>query len=499
MLLYKVRKLLLLYRYIEKKDVPLQNDTRAKKCQKMLDTRAKKCQEMLDTRAKKCNDMERILYNNLLQWKVSETRKPLVLNGARQVGKTWLLTEFGRREYKKTVFFSLDRNVQAKEVFEQGGTIDYILRSLSALSGVDITGGDTLLILDEIQDCPSALTALKYFCEDAPDIHLAVAGSLLGISLHEKASFPVGKIDEMKLYPMNFLEFLMALGKNKMAEELEIGNWNIITSLHSEYVSLLRQYYYVGGMPSAVSAYISNEGLQKVRVIQKQILADYEQDFSKHAPSMEIARLRMVWQNIPSQLAKENKKFIYGALKKGARAAAFEIAIQWLLDAGLVYKVCRTNSVKMPLKFYEDRDSFKLFILDVGLMGAMVDAPASAILVGNNIFTEYKGAFTELFVSMQLAGTGIPIYTHSLENSRIELDFVAQIGNNVYPIEVKAEENVHSKSMKTFLQKFPELTAIRLSMKPKITQERLECIPLYAFREEFIRMIKADYDKATDC
>ena len=285
---------------------------------------------------KNVSNMERIGYNLLIEWKNSNNRKPLILNGARQVGKTWLLNEFAKREYKKTVMFSLDRHQKAREVFVNGGSAEQLLRALSALANVDITPNDTLIVLDEIQECPQALTALKYFCEDAPDIHIAVAGSLLGISLHQQSPFPVGKVDIIRLYPMNFEEFLRAVGRDKMADELLRGDWSVINMLEKEYVDLLRQYYYVGGMPAAVLAYLDNGGLKDVRKVQKKILADYEQDFSKYAPKNEVPRIRMVWQSIPSQLAKENKKFIYGALRKGARAAAFEVAIQWLVDAGLV-------------------------------------------------------------------------------------------------------------------------------------------------------------------
>ena len=432
--------------------------------------------------------MERELYNELKNWKLREDRKPLILNGARQVGKTWLLTEFGKREYKKMVFFSLDRNNDARTIFEQGGEVKKLLQRLSALAATDITPNDTLLILDEIQDCPQALTALKFFCEDAPEIHVAVAGSLLGISLHQQTSFPVGKVDVLRLFPMNFGEFLRAMGHEQMADFLKQGDWTDINALGDAYIDLLRQYYYVGGMPAVVASYIAHGKLQEVRKMQEKILADYEADFSKHAPANEVPRIRMVWQSIPSQLSKENKKFIYGALKQGARASSFETAIQWLQDAGLVYKINRVNAIKMPLKFYEEFGIFKLFMLDVGLMGAMVGAPASAVLVKDDLFTEYKGAFTELFVCMQLQGTDIPTFYHSVDASRIEIDFAVQLGSRVFPVEVKAEENVKSKSLKMFADKHPELNAIRLSMKPYIVQDRIENIPLYAFREAFIQM-----------
>lgn len=431
--------------------------------------------------------MERDVYNELIIWKKKSDRKPLILNGARQVGKTWLLQEFAKSEYEKTAMFSLDRHVEARQVFEQGGEIKKMIRELSALAGVDITPGDTLLVLDEIQDCPKALTSLKFFCEDAPDIHVAVAGSLLGISLHEQTSFPVGKVEIIRVYPMTFAEFLRAMGREQMANELQHGDWQIIDTLRESYIDLLRQYYYVGGMPAVVKAYSAHGLLQEVRTLQQKILMDYDEDFSKHAPANEVPRIHMVWNSIPSQLAKENKKFIYNVLRPGARAAAFEVAIQWLVDSGLVYKIPRVNTVKMPLKFYEDFNAFKLFVLDVGLMGAMVDAPAAAMLVGNNIFSEYKGTFTELYVCMQIQGTRLPLFYYSADNSRIELDYVVQIGTEVYPVEVKAEENVYAKSMKTFLGKNPTLKGILLSMKPHSDDEKLERIPLYAFREEFIR------------
>ena len=297
--------------------------------------------------------MKRDVYNELVIWKKSTDRKPLILNGARQVGKTWLLHEFARREYKKCAIFSLDRHVEARTVFESGGDIKKVIRELSALAGVDITPGDTLLILDEIQDCPKALTSLKFFCEDAPDIHVAVAGSLLGISLHEQFSFPVGKVEIIRVYPMNFAEFLRAMGREQMADELQHGDWQIIDSLREPYIDMLRQYYFVGGMPAVVKAYAEHGLLQEVRELQQKILMDYDEDFSKHAPANEVPRIRMVWNSVPSQLAKENKKFIYSALKKGSRAAAFEVAIQWLVDTGLVYKVSRVSTVKMRRNFHK--------------------------------------------------------------------------------------------------------------------------------------------------
>ena len=416
-------------------------------------------------------------------WRSSESRKPLILFGARQVGKTWLLKDFGSRMYKNVAFVSFDRNDAAVQLMTTEKSADKLLRGLSAITGIDIVPGDTLVILDEIQDCPIALTRLKAMAEDAPDFHIAACGSLLGIALHEGVSYPVGQVDEMYLYPMTFGEFLLANGKEKMFEFLVENDWPMINAISSEYIDLLRQYYYVGGMPAAVKAYVEDKGLNAVRTQQKHILNDYDRDFSKHAPARVVPRIRMVWQSIVSQLAKENKKFIFGAMKKGARASEFEEAIQWLTDAGIVYKVNRVNAVQMPLKFYEDRDVFKLFILDVGLMGAMADVPAGQMMVGDNIFKEYKGAFTEVYVKSQLQTAAIPVCYHSVERSRIELDFVIQLSDNVYPVEVKAEENVKAKSMKLFIENNPHLKGVRLSMRNYENQSWIENIPLFAFRE----------------
>lgn len=424
--------------------------------------------------------MIREIYAKLQEWKKKTDRKPLILNGARQVGKTYILREFGKKEYPKFAFFSLDRDQKTREVFEKGGSTGDILMALSAISQVDITPGDTLLVFDEIQDCPKALEALKYFCEDAPDVHIIVAGSLLGLSLHEGVSYPVGKVEEMRMYPMTFLEFLNAMGKTQFAKVLESGNWNVMDMVGAELTGLLRQYYYVGGMPAAVLAHVEQKGLKEVRAIQKQILRDYRRDFSKHAPAREVPRINLVWDSIPAQLARENKKFVYGAVKKSARAADFELAIQWLMDAGLVYKVPRVNAPRLPFKFYEDQNAFKLFMLDVGLMGAMVEASAESMLVGDSVFSEYKGAFTELYVFTQLKSEGISLYYHSVDNSTIEIDFLASFHDHVVPIEVKAEENVKSKSLRTFIAKNPGLKGLRFSMLPYRQQDWMTNIPLYA-------------------
>ena len=426
--------------------------------------------------------MERLVYQELIRWKANPHRKPLILNGARQVGKTYILREFASKEYNRVAYFSLDREDSVRDLFSRVTKPHDLIMSLSAICGIDILSGSTLVVLDEIQECPQALTALKYFYEDMPELNIAVAGSLLGLSLHGGASFPVGKVDMLYLYPMNFEEFLMAMGKNLMAKMLRERNTTVVESIREEYISLLRQYYYVGGMPEVVAEYVSSGELQKVRSIQQTILQNYRRDFSKHAPEREVPRINMVWDSIPSQLAKENKKFIYGAVRKGARAADFEMAIEWLIDAGLIYKVNRVTKPEIPLKFYEDLDAFKLFMLDIGLLGAMVEAPAKAILIGDDIFKEYKGAFTELYVHNELKQQGKTLYYHSVANSTIEIDFILQSDDRIWPIEVKAEENVKSKSLRTFIQNNPGLTGVRISMKGRMPQDWLLCLPLYDFK-----------------
>lgn len=424
--------------------------------------------------------MKRTVLKQLQEWKHKSNRKPLILNGARQVGKTYILREFGEKYYEKVAYVNCDKNELVEKIFAQDYNIERILLSLSALLHITIEPENTLIIFDEIQENPTVLNSLKYFCEDAPQYHVAVAGSLLGISLHSGISFPVGKVDMIKMYPMTFIEFLMAINEETLVDVLDSGNISVIDSLSLRFIDCLRQYYYVGGMPAAVLEYSQSKNLQEVRNIQKQILFDYQRDFSKHAPSQEVPRINMVWESIPSQLAKENKKFIFGVLKKGARAAEFEIAIQWLIDAGLVYKVNRVTAPLMPLKFYEEMSVFKLFVLDIGLMGAMVDAPAECILVTDDLFKEYKGAFTELFVLTQLVSYNMPIYYFSSNDSRVEIDFIVQHGASVIPIEVKAEENVHAKSLRTFIGKYSGLKGLRLSMKAFQDQGWMENKPLYA-------------------
>ena len=425
--------------------------------------------------------MERLVLQRLIEWKNRRSRKPLILNGARQVGKTWILREFARREYKKEAYLLCRKNDLAEQIFKQDFDVDRILRSLRALTGVDITPDDTLIILDEVQEIPEAIESLKYFCEQLPDYHIAVAGSLLGISLHRGVSYPVGKVNEIAVCPMNFEEFLLAKGETEKYKLLKTRDFQTINLLHEKFVDLLRQYYYVGGMPEAVKEYVETGALNEVRRIQTELLRGYEQDFSKHAPKEQVERVRMVWRSVPSQLFKDNKKFVYGALRDGARAKDFEMAIQWLLDAGLVYKVPRCTKPALPLDIYEDLSAFKLYLMDVGLLGAMVNTEPVQVLMSNQIFSEYKGGMTENYVLQQMKSKGVaPIYYHKADNSRLELDFVIQKDGKVLPIEVKAEENVRANSLTTLLSQQPDMTAVRYSMLPYRQQGQMECVPLYA-------------------
>ena len=424
--------------------------------------------------------MERHVLQQLKEWKERKDRKPLIVNGARQVGKTWALREFAKREYAKEAYIICRKNKLVEQVFKQDFNVERILLSLSAIIHVDITPEDTLIILDEVQEIPEAIEALKYFCENAPEYHIAIAGSLLGISLHHNVSYPVGKVNEIDMYPMSYGEFLLAKGEKQCYKLLEEKNFEITNLLHEKYIDLLRQYYYVGGMPEAVKEYVESGALKEVRRIQKEILKGYERDFSKHSPKEQIERIKMVWRSIPSQLFKDNKKFIYGALRQGARAKDFEIAIEWLVDSGLLYKVSRCTKPALPLDIYEDFSVFKLYLLDIGLLGAMVNVDPAQILINNQIFSEYKGGMTEEYVLQEMKSRNIsPIYYHKTDDSRLELDFVIQYNGKLLPIEVQAEGNVRANSLMSLLKANPDLQAVRLSMLPYKQQEQLFCVPLY--------------------
>ena len=429
--------------------------------------------------------MERLAYKQLIDWKLAKNRKPLIVYGARQVGKTYLIQQFGEKEFADMVYVNCYKNGNVRKLFEGDADVNRLLLGLSAIGQRKIEIGKTLLFLDEIQEIPPVLSSLKYFYENMPELHIIVAGSLLGVMNMKGESFPVGKVNIMHLYPMNYEEFLLANGADDLVKILKESDKTLMNALSSKYIEYLRQYYYVGGMPEAVCEFIQTKDIQAVRKIQNDILSAYEVDISKHTGD-ETQRVRMVWQSIPSQLARENKKFIYGAVRKGARAKDFEVAIQWLIDAGLVYKVERTKCAKMPLKFYADMDAFKLYLLDVGLLGAISETSAAQVLIGDNIFCEYSGAFTENFVLQQLKSyQNIPIYYFSKDNSTQEIDFIIQTETEIIPIEVKAEENVKSKSLSTFINQDhadENLKGVRFSMKGFQDQGWMENIPLFAVR-----------------
>jgi uncharacterized protein len=425
--------------------------------------------------------MKRDALNKLIKWKNSKTRKPLVMRGARQVGKTWLLKRFGELEYDKLVYVNFEANPPLKELFLADLNVERIVSVLEIHSGVKITPSDTLIVFDEIQEAASGLTALKYFCEDAPELHVVAAGSLLGLSMPNKSSFPVGKVDFLDLNPMSFLEFLSALGKPKLADAIRQQNWGIIDVFHDKLMILLKTYYFIGGMPEVVKNYIENKDLEDVRLIQQRILNAYEADFSKHAPLEFVPRIRLVWQSIAMQLAKENKKFIYGAIRKGARAKDFEIAIQWLVDAGLLLKVSRVLKPELPLKAFRDANAFKLYLHDVGLLSSMVKLEPKSLIYGTDLFLQFKGALTEQFVCMQLnniENSEIGYWTNDRNTS--EVDFLLQRNSDVIPIEVKAETNLKAKSFKLFCEKYQPKHAIRTSLSKYKQEAWMTNLPLYA-------------------
>ena len=428
--------------------------------------------------------MKRTKLADLITWKNSDSRKPLIIRGARQVGKTWLMQEFGKTQYAKTIYLNFEKNKRLKALFTDDFDIKRIIVALQAESGLTINAENTLLIFDEIQSVPEAITALKYFQEDTSGYNIIAAGSLLGVALHSDISFPVGKVVFMDLYPLTFLEFLDAIGENALVEILHSADWKLITAYKSKYIERLRQYYYVGGMPEAVLKFSGDSNFKEVRDIQKQILDAYEQDFSKHAPVNIVPRIRMLWNSIPSQLAKENRKFIYGIIKEGSRAKDYELALSWLIDCGQAHKVCRVTKPAIPLKAYEDRSAFKLFLVDIGLLTAMGDIDAKTLLEGNSIFSEFKGALTEQFVFQQLNSTDeYVIYYWSAERSTSEIDFLLQFNGRVIPVEVKAEENLQAKSLKVFMEKYGPEISVRTSMSDFRKQNRLTNLPLYAISE----------------
>lgn len=425
--------------------------------------------------------MYRIAMEKLLKWKQSKRRKPLIIEGARQVGKTWLMKEFGRQAYADTVYINFDSNSRMAELFASDLDTERLIMGLELYIGRKIDPENSLLIFDEVQEVPRALTSLKYFYENAPEYHIVCAGSLLGIALHQGTSFPVGKVDFLKLYPLSFKEFLMATGKERFAELLDKRDFPMITSFKQLYIDALKQYSFIGGMPEAVQSFVENKDFNEVREIQKRILAAYEQDFSKHAPVEIVPRLRMLWNSIPSQLAKENKKFIYGLIREGARAKDYETAIMWLSDCGLVHKVTRVNAAGIPLRAYEDLKAFKLFVVDVGLLGCMTGLRQRTLLEGNDLFVEFKGALTEQYVCQQLKTMeDLDVYYYTNDRGSCEVNFIIDTGEQVVPVEAKAEVNLRAKSLKTYYEKFSPQISVRTSMADYKREEWLVNLPLYA-------------------
>lgn len=424
--------------------------------------------------------MYREAIRQLEAWKKNPNRKPLILRGTRQVGKTWLLQEFGRTHYKTCAYISMDENERMENAFREAFDVERIITSLEIEAGFQIDPENTLIIFDEVQEIPRALKALKYFQEKAPQYQIAAAGSLLGIALHEGTSFPVGKVDFCDLYPLTFREFLLACKEEKLLEALDKNDFAMMSIFKNKYVDYLKYYYYVGGMPEAVLDFITDRDLKSVRNIQNKLLFAYENDLSKHAPGEIVTRIRMLWNSIPAQLAKENKKFIYGLVREGARAREYEVAITWLMDAGLIYKVNRVKKPDFPLRAYQDFSAFKLFALDIGLLGAMSRLDARIILEGNRLFEEFKGALTEQYVLQQLLV--VPendIFYWSAEKSNGKLDFLIQTDERIVPIEVKSEENLQSKSLKSFVQKYAIPDAVRTSMSDFREQDWMVNFPLY--------------------
>ena len=439
--------------------------------------------------------MERAAMKELVKWKNKKNRKPLIIEGARQVGKTWLMKEFGRLHYQTTVYINFDSDITVKNLFEQNKDTGRIIMGLELYSGIKINKESTLIIFDEIQEVPSALASLKYFCENAPEYNIVCAGSLLGIALHSGTSFPVGKVEFLKLYPLSFSEFLYASGKEKYADLLYSRDFEMINTFCDIYTEALKHYYFTGGMPEAVLCYSETKDFVEIRNIQKRILNAYEQDFSKHAPNEIVPKIRMVWNSIPSQLAKENKKFLYGLVREGARAKDYEEAIMWLSDCGLVYKVSRVNSPGLPLRAYEDMKAFKLFIHDTGLLGCMAGLGSKVLIEGNRAFSEFKGALTEQYVLEQMtADSDLNIYYYTNERGSCEIDFVIDDGEHVVPVEVKAEENLQAKSLKTFRDKYAPEISVRTSMSGYRKEEWMVNIPLYMIGN--IRSILFDAERS---
>jgi predicted AAA+ superfamily ATPase len=426
-------------------------------------------------------EMQREAMNDLIKWKERSHRKPLIIQGARQVGKTWIMKEFGKKHYQQVAYINFDNNERMENLFSGDLAIDRLITALQIESGVMIDAKNTLIIFDEVQEVPRALTSLKYFNEDAPQYHIICAGSLLGVALHPGTSFPVGKVEFMHLYPLSFSEFLQAIGQGELEKLIKANDFELIKSFKGRYIDLLKQYFYIGGMPEAVITFIETKDFTKVREVQKRLLTAYEQDFSKHAPQEVVPRIRMLWESLPAQLARENRKFMYGLIREGARARDYELALLWLLDCGLLYKVNRVSKPGLPLKAYLDNNAFKLFVLDVGLLSAMSGLDLKSLLDGNQFFEEFKGSLTEQFVLQQLIiNKELTPFYWSAEKSNGEVDFVFQYEMDIIPLEVKASENLQAKSLKNYCLRFKPKYAVRTSLSDYRKEDWLTNVPLYA-------------------
>lgn len=424
--------------------------------------------------------MERLLMSDLVAWKDSRRRKPLILNGARQVGKTWLLKEFGRQCFKNVVYVNFDSNPRMVAQFETDYDVNRILDALRIETHEPIAAGETLVILDEIQECPRALTSLKYFCEDAREYHVVAAGSLLGVSFHEGTGYPVGKVNTLDLYPMSFREFLDAVGEGMLRKLVDAGDFGAIGPFSDKLERLLKTYYYVGGMPEAVDAYVESGDLEEARAVQRDILFGYERDVSKHLSVRETEFTLAAWKSIPSHLSRENKKFVFGHIRDGARARDYRAAITWLDQAGIATRVSRVSKPGVPLSAYADEGAFKLFLVDVGLLGAMAGLDAHSVLNGNEVYEEFKGSLTEQYVCQQLVASGLVPYYWSAENSAGEIDFLVQKDAGIYPIEVKAEENVRARSLRVFNEANRGMSCRRFSLSGYRDEEWMVNVPLFA-------------------
>ena len=424
--------------------------------------------------------MNRTIFSQLEKWKNSSNRKPLILRGARQVGKTWTMKEFGKRYFKNIAYVNFDNNTSLKSIFENDINIPRIILALSAETGISIKPDETLIIFDEVQEVPRALSSLKYFCEEAPEYAIIAAGSQMGVALHKGTNFPVGKVDLLTLYPLSFKEYLMATENTQLLSVLDSQDWQMICSLKNRFIQRMKEYFYIGGMPEVVQTFINEQDWFSAREVQKTLLSVYTQDFSKYATNELCSRLNIVWNSLPAQLSKENKKFMYGQIKKGARAKDFELAIRWLSDCGLIHLVHSVSKPGYPLKAYEELDSFKIYMNDVGLLGALGNTDIKSILNDNEFFVEFKGSITEQYVLQQiLANTNLTPFYYSTENSSGEIDFLVQIENQIVPIEVKASENLQAKSLKAFHKKWENQYSIRTSLSDFRIDDWLTNIPLY--------------------